>query len=424
MNTIKFLNNNTDANLPIKSVMNKLRTAFYAIGICWTDELQGEFINNNPYRVILYTRSTNVEFKNPMCKECNGLVVEYFSGKWKLLAMPMHSICTNKISMKKVNMLYSANAYDTYEVLDATILTLYYYNGRWRLSSKKSYDIGDIEMVNGITFMDAIHDLMESKYKSFKFNNLNCQFSYTIGLRYSRYHIFDETKHMDNRTTNIPPEGVDMNSYIMVLAVADLQTAHYVSKYVAGLPRQNPMTRKDLNINVLLNYARSAYAKYAKAYRLQNFKYKPLYGYVLRAKHKNVPNEYSTIYIESELYKIIKTGLYKDNSAIRNANYNQLIVQMSNNYDRYEQFKILFQQFDDKFNKLNNLVDQLSLIVTERIICDGMEESKDDHMLSEQEEIFIGQMVAKFKNESNITSGVIRDAIFSKQFVNHLYELL
>lgn len=424
MNTLNYLNSSPINSDSFASSITAIRTNLYSSGICWTDDAQGRFIANVPFRVILYTRGANIDFKNPMCKECNGLVLEYNNG-WKLLAMPQPAFCTNKISMKKLNDVFKSGGYDVYEVLDATILTLYYYNNSWRVSSTKGYDIGSTEMVEGMSFIEAIQDLMDTKYKAFRFEDLNQNWSYTIALRHSKYHIFDETKHLANRTKHVPRAGVDMNSYIMVMSVADTSSASYVEKHVSGLPYQSPITIKDQNAQTLFNYAKSAYTKYAKAHTLQNFKYKPLYGYILRANRRSVPDEYSTIYIESDLYRIIKSGLYKDNTAIRKLDYNQLMVQMILNHDRFEQYKIIFQQFEPKFKQLEEVIDSVAAEVAQHIIREGS--SDEDQMVDVDENIIpeiARSIVSHFKNEPNITQSIIKDALYSKQYLQQVIRIV
>jgi hypothetical protein len=424
MNTFKFLNScsvNVDSfTTDIASIRSKL----FSSGVCWTDSVQGNFKPDVPFRVVLHTRRENADFKNPLVKECNGIVFEYNDG-WNLLAMPQFAFCTNKISMRKLIDLQSAGGYDVYEVLDATILTLYYYNGSWRISSTKGYDIGSTEMIAGMTFMDAMQDLMDTKYKAFTFDSLTKHYSYTIALRHSKYHIFDETKHLANRTKHIPKPGVDMNSYIMVMTIADLTNGTFISRHVPGLPFQNPLTIRDNNVSLLMNYARSAYAKYAKAYQLQNFKYKPLYGYILRSKSRMVPDEYSTIFIESELYKAIKYGLYKNNASLRSCDYNKLVVQMSMNHERYNQFRIMFQQFNDKFEQLRLNLDDLAGVVAQRIIADSdeLDHTKKDQLQQPISDM-IDDLVLQFKNEPDVTPGIIKDAMYSKQYAQYLYMLL
>jgi hypothetical protein len=455
MNTTKFLNNYAIHRETFTKNVRGLRSALFSNGICWTDNVHGQFSIGIPFRVVLFTHKVNADFKNPMAKECNGLVYEYTFVEnannvkptgWRLLAMPLYAFCSNKISMKKLDALYSTGHYDTYEVLDATILTLYYYNGQWRVSSTKAYDIGDTDMTDGFTFMDAIRNLIQTKYKAFQFENLNEHYSYTIALRHHKYHIFDEAKHMGNRTKRT---NVQTNGYIMVMCVADPKTGRYLSKTVSGLPHQTPMEFKGNNLNkankaarteevekennannekqtgnhdtksvhTLINYARSAYAKYAKAHHVQTSRSKPLYGYILRAK-QGVPNEYTTIYIESDLFRAIKVALYKDNSLLRSMNYNELAVRMLMNNERYAQFKIMFHQFAYQFSQLENAVTTVALATVERMRGDA----KLD--VPTKAESMIQEMIDDFKAEHNITSGIIKDTMFSNKYVHYLHEVL
>lgn len=418
MNTFKFMNSFPIDVDNFKQSITSLRTKLYDVGICWTDDQHGNVNATTPFRVILYGKKTGADYKNPMTKECNGLVLEYNQG-WKVLAIPPRAFCTNKLSFKKINDLYTAGAYDVYEVLDATILTLYFYNAEWKVSSTKGYDIGNMNMTSEMTYMQAIQHLMDTKYCLFKFENLNKAFSYTIALRHSKYHIFDETKHLVNRTRSAPREGVDMNSYIMIMCVSDLCTMSYVAKHVAGLPKQNPLSMRDSGIHVLTNYARSSYAKYEKAYRLQNFKYKPLYGYILRSKNKSVPDECSTIYIESELFKVLQIALYKNNEPLQNNDINQMITNMSINHERYEQFKILFQQFSHKFEELENIINLIAMETISQIVSPSEMGDYDD-----TKKDLISDLVQQFSTQPDITTGVVKDMIYSKRYVEKIKALL
>lgn len=418
MNTFKFMNSFPLETATFKQSVSSLRTKLYEFGICWTDDCRGEVDPTVPFRVILFGKKTGADFKNPMTKECNGLVLEYDNG-WRVLAIPPRAFCTNKLSMKKINDLYSAGAYEVYEVLDATILTLYYYKNAWKVSSTKGYDIGNTYMVGKMTFMDAIADLMETKYRSFSFENLNKNYSYTIALRHSKYHIFDETKHLTARPRSGQREGFDMNSYLTIMCVADLSTCAYVSKHVVGLPKQNALNLRDPNISMLMNYARSAYAKYEKAYRLQNFKYKPLYGYILRAKNRSVPDECSTIYIESELYKVLKIGLYKNNEPLRTDNTNELIVSMSMNHERYEQFRIMFQQFDSEFKQLENNINLIAMETVHQIVSPSELEDYE-----EEKKTLIKDLVNHFANQPDVTTGIVKDMLYTKRYADKITKLL
>ncbi len=413
MNTFKFLDSFPIDDETFHHDMSSLRHKLFSFGVCWTDSVKGAFDKETPFRVVLYTKPRGSDFKNPLVKECNGIIFEYNNG-WKLLAMPQYGFCNNKISMNRLNEMYKSGYYSVYEVLDATILTLYYYNQSWRISSTKSYDIGGMDIVKGTTFNEAIDDLIATKYNAFNFNNLQKDYSYTIALRYPKYHIFDETKYLMNRTKNVPKQGIDMNAYIMLLASANLNTYLFSNKHVPGIPMQTPITFQESNVNTLVNYAKCAYSKYLKAYSRQDFRYKPLHGYILRANNKNVPHEYSTIYIESQLYEVIKCGLYKNNNTLRNQEFNKLIVYMFMNNERLAQYKILFEQFDKAFSKLEK---NINFIVQESydMIINKKPSSGN---------VIVDAIALKYKSMDDITHGFINDILFSEDYIHHLYKLV
>ncbi len=414
MNTFKFLNS-FQLNADTFTVdMTSIRQKLFSLGVCWTDSVNGDFMIDTPFRVILYTRNNGVDFKNPMVKECNGIVFEYNDG-WNLLAMPQFAFCTNKISMRRVNDMHRAGCYDIFEVLDATIITLYYYNGEWKISSTKGYDIGNMHMVDGMTYMDVLKHLMNTRYKMFNLDNLQKTHSYTIAMRYSKYHIFNETKHLASRTKNVPKHGTDMNSYIMLTTSANLNTMTFSKEHVAGIPRQNPLNNvQDVQIKTLENYSRDAFAKYSKAYQLQKFKYKPLYGYILRACNHNVPNEYSTIFIESELFKVIKNGLYNNNDMLRDCQYDKLVIRMISNNNRYHQFKIMFDQFIPKFEKLEKRIELVGACVVQKIFEQDFSDPNP----------MINDLIDQFKNTPDITIGIVKDSLYSKKNMHYLLNIL
>jgi hypothetical protein len=420
MNTINFLNNiPLEANSfgqTIKSIRNNL----YSIGICWTDDAKGEFQFGKKFRVVLYNKKNNVDFKNPLVKECNGLVVSY-NGVWSLCSIPLQSFCTNKVSMKKVNDLYRQGCYDTYEVLDATILTLYYYNDSWKLSSTKGYDVTNTEIIQNVTYMEAFNSIISSKYESFNFSDLNKQYSYTIALRYSDYHIFDETKHIVSKKKHM----IDLNSYIMVMCIGNRDNGKYMNKsHFNSLPVQTPSFKNETSVYVLTKYAKSAYLKYAKAYQLDNFKYKPLYGYILRSNNKSVPEEYKNIYIESDLFKIIRHGLYKNNDVIKNRDFNKLITSLYLSSENKISNYYVFNQFKFQFDQLNGVIDSICASVFNNL--HGNE--NEDFEFMDIDKNVMNQIINELMvdvSEMNIEDvAIIKDLVFSIKYIPYIQSLL
>lgn len=367
MNTLQYLNS-LDYTNSVRT-LTEARTQLYKIGVCWTDEVNGDFENNDHFRVVLFNKSNPEDVSNPILYECNGLVLLYEHKMFKALAIPLPAISKTKLSMKKVNDLYNAGVYELYEVLDATMLNLYYYNNAWRLSSTRGYDVGDITMFKiqknnnpeqKYSYMNVFLDLIHKKYTMFNFDQLNKSHCYTVSLRHSMFHVFDESKHLINRTKKTKRfSSIDANSYIIVMNVVDTISLSNMPKNVNGLPHQQSAYIKSYTFGSIVNYASKALEKYQKGYLLNEYKYKPLYGYILRAVNKGISTEYKNIFIESSLYKYLRVGLYSKSNNLTNGYVFGIVAQLMTQVDKFETYKIMFQQYNSYFEKVFDLIKQI-----------------------------------------------------------------
>ena len=138
-----------------------------------------------------------------------------------------------------------------------------------------------------------------------------------------------------------------------MLRAVEVATMKIVTDVSIGIPCQTPIVLKSAkSVFTLIDYAKHAYAKYMKAYASNQYKYRPLYGYILRANRNSVSNAYKNILITSSLFKIIKHGLYRN----RMNTTNGIIAKMYLHRSYKEQSKILFQQFATQFDKLDAMV--------------------------------------------------------------------
>lgn len=352
MNTTKFLNNylTNNANLDISTKISKLRQDLYARGICWTDSVNGKFTEADSFRVILYLKANtiSIDFDNAMVNECNGLVLEYRKSvslssvdKFTPLAVPVPNFNKNKVSMSQIDKYYKSDQYNLYEALDATIINLYY-NGKWCISTTKGYNVGNYKFVGDLTYSDVFMRIAEANYSNFNLDTLPKHCSYSIAMRCDQYHLFNETKHAYSKNAS--------NSYLYVLQTIDTTTLKPSNDVFVGIPYQLPVVVKSArNVSTLIDYAKHAYTKYMKAYTTNQYKYKPLYGYILRANTNSVSNSYKNILITSSLFKIIKHSLYRN----RPSTINGIIAKMYVCRSHKDQNKVLFQQFESQFSKLD-----------------------------------------------------------------------
>lgn len=356
MNTLKFLQSfdSEQAHLTISSKFAQLRTDLFTKGICWIDSIKGEFAEHDHFQVVLFLKKNNsdTDFSNPMIAECNGLVLEYSTNQWRLLVVPTPNCTQAKISMNQANRFYQEKRYQIYEVLDATVINMYYHDHTWKISTGKGYDVTDFQFTDTYTYMQLFKHIAAMKYPKFSFSQMRQSCCYTFAIRWSEFHCFNETKH-------IPLAKANSNDYIKLIKATALDTLIDLDLNwtTIEMPIYHPIEVKNANsISVLMNYAKNAYVKYAKGYETNNFKFKPLYGYILRSNSSNMPRAYKNIMITSSLFATIKYGLYTKASN----SLNQTITNMFIHQRRKAQFKVLFDQYLPTFNKLEEITKTIS----------------------------------------------------------------
>ena len=410
MNTIAYLAGNNEISL------ETLRSTLYSFGICWCDSINGQFDAYDQFRVILYLDRNRADFTNPMVKECNGLVLEYFKNQgWNVLAVPPAAFNLNQISMKRLSDLYKSGTYQVYDVVDSTIINLYYYNNEWRISTIKGYDVTDMDMCQNYTYMDVLKNITAIKYKDFSFEKLNKQCSYTLSLRYHPYHIFAEVKNNKN-----------MNTYITIHQVINRFTLKPSNEKIYGLYVNYPIKLKDHNLNTLLNSCKTAYSKYEKSLKVDNSKYKPLYGYILRTNNQSVPEEYKNIYLESSLMKLIRNGIYRNNNDnLRKMDYPKITISLFMNRSYANKYELVFNQFSDEFESLKIIIKGLA----ETIISFIKQENHNHHS---HDIITFVQMIIDDMYKNNIINNenkhveesVVYDYIYDIKYKNHLENII
>lgn len=467
MNTIKYLNN---LKVPICEVRSSLSNK----RIKWCDD-RTDYSNDTPdiMRVILFSDKFQSDFKNPMIAECNGLVVQYTHGMqipWKIISYPPHCFNMKLLSPMKINKYCATGSYSLYDALDGTILTLYYFNNEWRISSYKGYDVtylnfghtyttlkqccdessNTVELISvpneKNTYIDILNKTL-ANYPNFDYSKLNTSTCYTICLRYDKYHIFNE-----------PGE----NNYIYFIQSVDLSSNKIVinTEEDIGLPIKYPLNNKDITIGALNNNLKQNFNKIDKEIKLTNaLTIKPLYGYILRSKHAD--HEYRNIFIEGPLMKYIRIALY--NQPKKNNTYetratsgdikhrkeiqssdtdvsliypkdfsnNILLIQLSTFLNRtvYSKYYRIFKQFVPFYDKL--------MILTKKIIPDiiinGQIKPEYEQYIGNQKyfdilvKIIMQSMASKKifikqinENKNNIIYDYIHNVMFLHEFYSYM----
>ena len=159
--------------------------------------------------------------KNLIYYECNGMVFDMQD--WRVLVLPVMGFCKNVANVEIKN-------YKITPVIDGTIVTLYPWNhpskGKvWSLSSNGGYDVSGMKWIGELTYMEILQDLIERLYPNFlahagkNFENLDTNYSYTIGFRHHNFHPFksDPEKIWQIHSTNLTTETLTENPMLQYI---------------------------------------------------------------------------------------------------------------------------------------------------------------------------------------------------------------
>lgn len=402
---LKYLNN-------LNKSLDETRPIIYSHYIKWCDDRQIYDASNPPLenRVIFYSDKFKSDFKNPIVKECNGLVFAYNASnhhKWRIVSAPPECFNMNPLSVQKMNKYYLSNAYQIYEAIDGTMLTLYYFNGIWRMSSYKGYDVTFLTFCNEQTYLDIFNELVSSKYPDFSFDSLNKAKCYTVCMRYKNYHIFDETIHKEDK---------DLNSYIVFIQSVNLSKEKQTSYEIRpcydeniGLPIQRPINISEKTITNLFNYAKQSYSKYEKDIKTNGYlTVRPLYGFILRSR--NAEHEYRNIYIESSLMKYIRLALYNQKKNTISCDNKQLQLKINTFMFRsnFQKYYFIFPQFKETYEDLLLFIK----CILPSTICNYIK--SNELVIDEEHSYFIHNMTKFKKLVDTIIHDLQRDKIVIK----------
>lgn len=249
---------------------------------------------------------------------CNGCVIDTI--KWKVVSMPPMTF--NKRQMPTlIESYFKQKLYDVIKVIDGTVVTIYYFNNRWNISSSNNYDISPCYWMGNLTYAEVIYDLLKRLYPnaieqngvtlidniSLQFSKLQKNKSYTIGFRHHNFHpLLDDPERMWNiQITNLDNGNVEYNHGLK------------------GIPNQQVITAVD-SLDQLFHLNKVNTMDIVKAENNGVYNY----GYILRSKNIEATKEYSNIILYSTLLKGIKKSIYEYSS--------DYIKQYINHENRFE----------------------------------------------------------------------------------------
>jgi hypothetical protein len=329
--------------------INKLISIIYKYDIVFNYEKnnEGKIIrlifrikNNNNQHSMLYYYS-------------NGCIIDIV--KWKILVSP--PIAFNKYgSLTKVEEFFNNGLYDIIKIIDGTVVTIYYFNNKWNISSSNCYDVSNYYWIGKLSYSEILYDLFQKLYphslelngiefndKILYFNKLCKYKSYTIGFRHHNFHpLCNDPEQIwniqcvDNNNGNIEyNDGIKgIYNQSIVTDIHSIDKINYINKH---------------SIFEAIKQSDSVYN----------------YGFILRSKDISITKEYSNIIFYSELLKKIKKNIYDGSITLLKqfVNHNNRLnyIMLKNFFNRSERNEIiqLYPQFNENYKIYSKLVNDI-----------------------------------------------------------------
>jgi hypothetical protein len=133
------------------------------------------------HRIVL--GPTTKYIHTPLAAECNGVVID--ARTWEVLALPARTVVPYHGQLDKI-----LPSYDIYYAHDGSVLTLYWYEGAWVLSSTHGYDVSRYSRLGNTKYMQAVLELAKL-YPEFSLDALDHSKSYTIGVHHKEFQPLD-----------------------------------------------------------------------------------------------------------------------------------------------------------------------------------------------------------------------------------------
>lgn len=225
-------------------------------------------------RVLLYSNRFNAD-NYELARECNGLIMDYSDKKsWPVVCRPpdLANARWDPIAVEK-----NMDEYDVYCARDGTVINLYYYNGKWCISTARGLDMGPLDWC-GINYQKC-WDSMCKKY-ALDVKQFDVSTTYTFGFSHPKIHIYN---------------GVEEMWFISA------------KKTDGARVWRSPFDVKDSKEN-LPNQELAPKMTYEKM--MVALESNDNYGFILRSNDVKKTGFNSTLYLESALMKKIRTHLY------------------------------------------------------------------------------------------------------------------
>jgi hypothetical protein len=277
-------------------------------------------------RVIISRNRHNKYNENPLCVECNGIVID--AENWDVLSMPSRAF--SDATVEEVNINLDEDNYEFIKVIDGTVITLYNWDyddkNIWCMSTSNGYDVSHLKWMGPKTYSELVFselnkcpgftehygmqltkDVLCSGDTRLDFSNLDKNKSYTFILRSHYYH----------------PLLIDLEGIWLSHTYDRISKSYtYEMKLVPGQTKFDRKTFKshiELDPNSSINLSDiEKFNNGSLQYVIdnndapENIDYHKInYGFILRSKKPNVNKCYKDVLVESDLLKQVRRLVYR-----------------------------------------------------------------------------------------------------------------
>lgn len=362
---------------------------------------------NQPRRFIFTTQNASKCPNNKLVDECNGVIVSE-DPEWKLVSIPPPFVKPQYDETEVTANLIKQN-YRIFEVEDGTLITLYYWQNGWRISTRNGVDVSNQRRYVK-TFREMLDEILVKN--NVTLDDLDKEMSHSFIIKHPELHYFYEGKDPIYRITFV--QSVDLSlkrGIVLAPPVKGINAQKDVTKRVIKNPVMSvdgKETMEDViehvkNVKSLTFIAQNALDWYHQHGTV-------CYGFTLRSVNTDETKGNGSIIIESSLMKKIKSLTYDVRIpwqfpapyvfALRAflSGSRQLFISL------FPQFKQEYVRFDEMLNKIKMTIIDLS----------QEKPTKENKILSNVSRWFLEKITQKTKDN---VKAVAKDFITNVDFL-------
>lgn len=460
LNAVDNKTSSTVARVPLRP--SSIKRLYEKCGMDITSELLqsakklGIYVHYDEKRVIFCCSMMGRNRMNEYTSEANGIILERHTGR--ILCRPPISLRNNVD--QQAEEFCRQGLYTVYAVTDGTAVN-WYYTDRWLMATHNGFDMFNVE-INGKTFGShftdclAEYDLTIDQFTSQMATDRSYSFIFThenihkfIGKRSIKFiesnsvdgpdqstdlsisQVSEPTDTLTDLTTclaNLSIDNTTTGRAVSRISDKDRKTSQYTElASFANIPTQRVVeisgkqqsgSKRGFDIKTLYAKCSSSLSDYLANCNVAS--YEPVLGYILRSRDTSTTKNHSNLYIESKLFKKIKSYWY-------NKTLNDMCIE--NKWDKEtavctwvflspleeETFTSIYPEYTDRISAMHK---RLSKVLD--IMCGGSGSVEDRRLAN----ALLAELKSKCnlsnvrgQNKKKILAGYVRDVSFMKYFM-------